>query len=152
MHYYYFREEIFPNIQPEPPLAQLQAITFHHCYLGAEADAHLATTSSQAVVDSNEVSPEPPLLQTEQPQLPQPPFIRLVLQTARSSIALLWTHCRASMLSGSEGPNTKHSTQGVASPVLSTEGQMVTSPFLLAALSLTQARMSLAILAAWAHC
>jgi len=27
LHHHYFREEIFPNIQPEPPLAQLEAIT-----------------------------------------------------------------------------------------------------------------------------
>ena len=34
------------------------------------------------VVDSNEVSPQPPLLQTELSQLPQPLLIRPVLQTA----------------------------------------------------------------------
>lgn len=27
MHYYSFREEIFPCIQPEPPLVQLKAVT-----------------------------------------------------------------------------------------------------------------------------
>ena len=53
----------------------------YHCYLGEELGLHLATTSFQAVVESNEVSPEPPLLQTEQSQFPQPIPIRFVLQT-----------------------------------------------------------------------
>ncbi|KAK4814878.1 hypothetical protein QYF61_027907 [Mycteria americana] len=49
-----FSEDIFPNIQPKPPLA---------------------------VVESDEVSPQPPFLQAEQPQVPQPLPISLVLQT-----------------------------------------------------------------------
>jgi len=44
-------------------------------------NTHLTTTSLQAVVESEKVSPQPTLLQTEQPQLPQPLPIRLVLQT-----------------------------------------------------------------------
>ena len=58
-----FGGKVFPNIQPEPPLAQLEAIPSHPIasYLGEEADPCLTTTSFQAVVDSN-VSPEPPLL------------------------------------------------------------------------------------------
>ena len=85
-----FREKILPNIQPEPPLVQLEAIT--SCpitsYRGAEADTHLATTSFQAVVESNEVSPEP-LLQTEPSQFPQ--LLPIVFQTLHSSVAILWT-------------------------------------------------------------
>ncbi|KAK1202130.1 FUT8 fucosyltransferase, partial [Pygoscelis papua] len=50
-------------------------------YLGEETNTHLATTPFQVVVESNEVSPQPPLLQTKQPQFPQPLLIRLVLQT-----------------------------------------------------------------------
>ncbi|KAK4826641.1 hypothetical protein QYF61_010569 [Mycteria americana] len=42
---------------------------------------HLSTPSFQAVVESDEVSPQPPFLQAEQPQLPQPLPISLVLQT-----------------------------------------------------------------------
>ena len=44
-----FREEIFPNIQPEPPLVQLDAIPSHPItsYVGEEATSHLATTSLQ---------------------------------------------------------------------------------------------------------
>ncbi|KAK4828653.1 hypothetical protein QYF61_000301 [Mycteria americana] len=62
-----FGEEIFPNIQSKPPLAQLEAISSRPiaCYLGEETDPHLATTSFQA----------------KQPQFPQPLLIRLVLQT-----------------------------------------------------------------------
>ncbi|KAK4818693.1 hypothetical protein QYF61_017914 [Mycteria americana] len=42
---------------------------------------HLSTASFQAVVESDEVSPQPPFLQAEQPQVPQPLPISLVLQT-----------------------------------------------------------------------
>ena len=48
-------------------------------YLGEETNTCLTTTSCQAVVESNKVPPQPPLLQTKQPQLPQPLLIRLVL-------------------------------------------------------------------------
>ena len=47
--------------------------------LAEEADFHLATASFQVVVESNKVSPEPPLLQTKQFQFPQPLLIRLLL-------------------------------------------------------------------------
>ncbi|KAK4824384.1 hypothetical protein QYF61_014044 [Mycteria americana] len=60
-------EEIFPNIQSKPPLAQLEAISSCPitCYLGEETDPHLSTTSFQA----------------KQSQLPQLLRIRLLLQT-----------------------------------------------------------------------
>ncbi|KAK4833009.1 hypothetical protein QYF61_027111 [Mycteria americana] len=78
-----FGEDFFPNIQSKPPLAQLEAISSHPiaCYLGEETDPHLSTASFQAVVESDEVSPQPPFLQAEQPQFPQPLPISLVLQT-----------------------------------------------------------------------
>ncbi|KAK4820021.1 hypothetical protein QYF61_017694 [Mycteria americana] len=78
-----FSEVKFPNIQSKPPLAQLEAISSCPitCYLGEETDPHLSTTSFQAVVESDEVSPQPPFLQAEQSQLPQPLLIRLLLQT-----------------------------------------------------------------------
>ncbi|KAK4822886.1 hypothetical protein QYF61_021105 [Mycteria americana] len=78
-----FSEEIFPNIQSKPPLAQLEAISSCPitCYLGEDTDPHLTTTSFQVVVESNKVSPQPPFLQAKQPQFPQPLLIRLVLQT-----------------------------------------------------------------------
>ncbi|KAK4828493.1 hypothetical protein QYF61_026764 [Mycteria americana] len=75
--------EIFPNTQSKPPLTQREAISSHPmaCYLGEETDSHLATTSFQAVVESDKVSPQPPFLQAKQSQLPQPLLIRLLLQT-----------------------------------------------------------------------
>jgi len=78
-----FGKEIFLNIQSKPPLTQLGAIA--SCpiasYLEEEINTCLTTTSFQAVVESNKVPPQPRLLQTEQPQFPQPLLIRLVLQT-----------------------------------------------------------------------
>ncbi|KAK4820013.1 hypothetical protein QYF61_017392 [Mycteria americana] len=78
-----FCEEKFPNIQCKPPLVQLEAISSPPitCYLGEETDPHLSTASFQVVVESDNVSPEPPFLQAKQPQLPQPLLIRLLLQT-----------------------------------------------------------------------
>ncbi|KAJ7396903.1 NADP-dependent malic enzyme [Pitangus sulphuratus] len=45
-------EEILPDVQPEPPLAQLDAIFSSPVagYLGGETDPHLAITSFQAIV------------------------------------------------------------------------------------------------------
>jgi len=78
-----FSGEIFPNIQSKHPLTQLEVIASHPIasYLGEEVNTCLTTTSFQVVVESEEVSPQPPLLQTEQPQLLQSLPIRLVLQT-----------------------------------------------------------------------
>jgi len=50
-------------------------------YLGEETNTCLTTTSFQVVVEISKVPPQPPLLQTEEPQLPQPLLVRLVLQT-----------------------------------------------------------------------
>jgi len=60
-------EKFFPNIQPEPPLVQLEAFpsSFITGYAGEEAEPHLSTTFLQAVVDCDKISPEPPLPQTE---------------------------------------------------------------------------------------
>ena len=46
-----------------------------------EADPQLIRISLLVVVESNKVTPEPPLLQTKQSQLPQMLVIKLVLQT-----------------------------------------------------------------------
>ena len=60
-----FSKEIFPKIQSEAPLTQLETIA--SCpiasYLGEETNTHLATASFQVVVGSDKVSPQPPLLQ-----------------------------------------------------------------------------------------
>ncbi|KAJ7407654.1 hypothetical protein BTVI_62467 [Pitangus sulphuratus] len=49
--------------------------------LGEETDLHVVTTSSQVVVESDEVTPKPPLLQAKRPQLPQPLLTGLVLKS-----------------------------------------------------------------------
>ena len=48
--------------------------------MGEEADCHLATTTFQGVEEDNNVSPEPPLLQTKQSPFPQLLLLRLGLQ------------------------------------------------------------------------
>ena len=57
---------------------------------GEEADPHLTPASFQVIVESAKVSPEHPLLPTEQSQFPQPlPLpIRIVLQTLHGFFAL----------------------------------------------------------------
>lgn len=47
----------FPFIQSKPPLAQLEAISSHPttCYLGEEADPHLAIASLQVLLVSEAV-------------------------------------------------------------------------------------------------
>ena len=74
-----FGKEVFPNIQPEPSLAQPEAIPSLPItsYVGEEADPNLAATSFQGVIESGKVFPEPPLLQTKQSQFLQPLLIRL---------------------------------------------------------------------------
>jgi len=63
---------------------QLEAVSSHPIasYLGEETNPRLTTTSFQGAVESSKVSPQPPLLQTKQPQFPQPLLIRLVLSPA----------------------------------------------------------------------
>jgi len=60
------------------PWRNLRHLLSYCCYLGEEAEPHLATTSFQAGVDSNSISPEPPLLQTNQFQFPPPLLIILL--------------------------------------------------------------------------
>ena len=72
----------FYNIQSKPPLVQLEVVSacIVTYYLGDETDPHLPTTSFQVAVESNQVSPEPPLLQAKHPQFPQLLLTELVLQ------------------------------------------------------------------------
>jgi len=76
-----FSEEIFPNIQSKPPPEQLEAISSYPitCYLEEETNTCHTTTSFQVVVESDKVSPQLPLLQTQQPQFFEPLLLRLVL-------------------------------------------------------------------------
>ncbi|KAM9656645.1 uncharacterized protein ACIBXB_008917 isoform 1-T1 [Morphnus guianensis] len=75
-------KKFFLKIQSKPLFLQLEAIS--SCpisrHLTEETSNHLTTTSFQVVVESDKVSPQPPFLQTKQPQFPQPLLIRLVLQ------------------------------------------------------------------------
>ena len=59
-----FREVVFPNLQPEPSLAQLEAIPSSPItgHTREEADPQLTTTSLQVTTESNKVSSETLLL------------------------------------------------------------------------------------------
>uniref|UniRef100_A0A8B9VBV7 Brain mitochondrial carrier protein 1 n=1 Tax=Anas zonorhyncha TaxID=75864 RepID=A0A8B9VBV7_9AVES len=59
--------------KPIPP----RPVTRH---VGEQANPHLTTASFEVSVESDKVAPEPPLLQAEQAQLPQPLLVGLVLQ------------------------------------------------------------------------
>ena len=52
-----FSKEIFPNVQSESPLTQLEAIASHSTTrnLGEETNTHLTTTSFQVVVESDNI-------------------------------------------------------------------------------------------------
>ena len=73
---------MFPKVQPESPLVQLEAIpsSLITSYVGEKADPYLTTTSLLIVVKKYKVSHDPPLLQTKQSQFPQP-LVGFVLQT-----------------------------------------------------------------------
>ena len=61
--------------------------------MGEEAEPHLTTTSFQVIIESDKVSPQPPLLQTEKSQLLQLLTITPVLQTPHSFVALTAREC-----------------------------------------------------------
>jgi len=91
---------------------QLEAITSFlvASYLGEKTNIRLTTTSSQVVVQSNKVSPQPPLLQTKQPQPPQPLLIRLALQTVHQPrCSSLDTLQQLHVLLVERGTKTEHS-------------------------------------------
>ena len=60
-------EEVFPNVQTESPLAQLEAILSSPIasYTGEEADVHRTATFFQVAVESDKVPSQPPLVQTK---------------------------------------------------------------------------------------
>ncbi|KAJ7425239.1 hypothetical protein WISP_24359 [Willisornis vidua] len=72
------------QVQAKPPLVQLKTVSSGTiACLGKETEPHLATASFQVVVESDKVTPEPPLLQAKHRQLRQRFLIGLVLQTLR---------------------------------------------------------------------
>ncbi|KAK4811904.1 hypothetical protein QYF61_017428 [Mycteria americana] len=62
-----------PNVNLTLPSPPLNPVPKHHIYTSFKYPSD--------IVESDEVSPQPPFLQAEQPQLPQPLPISLVLQT-----------------------------------------------------------------------
>jgi len=108
-----FSKDIFPDIQSKPPLMQLEAIASHPIdrYLGEETNTHLTTPSFQVVVESEKVSPQPPLLQTKQPQFLQLLFIYKTCSPDPLPALLPFSgHPPAPPCpSCSEGPKTHHS-------------------------------------------
>ncbi|KAK4810176.1 hypothetical protein QYF61_010949 [Mycteria americana] len=122
--------------QSKPLLMQREAISSRLiiCYLGEETDPHLTATSFQA----------------EQPQLPQPLPISLVLQTLHQlrcpSLDTLQP-LNVSLVVGGPKLNTVFEVRPHQCPVQGT----ITALLLLATPFLTQARMPLAFLATWAH-
>ncbi|KAJ7407087.1 hypothetical protein BTVI_63997 [Pitangus sulphuratus] len=66
-------EKTPPDLQPEPPLVQLETKSSSpvaNC-LGEEEDPYLTTVNFQEAVESDKVSPESPFVQAKQPQIPQ---------------------------------------------------------------------------------
>lgn len=63
-------EEIIPDIQPKTPLTQLETFSLCPitCHLRKGTDTLLTATSSQIVVESDEVSPQTSFLWTEKTQ------------------------------------------------------------------------------------
>ena len=129
--------EIFPNSQPDPPLALLEAITSHPIAVSQEPTSPPTPSSCQGAAESHEGSPEPPLLHTDPPQLPQPLPITRVLQSPHSSVPLSARAAGPPCLSGSEGPSTEHSARAAASQCRVRRDD---PPLLLTALLLAQAR------------
>ena len=120
-------------------------VSSYHCYVGEDTDPHLTATSFLGVVESDKLSPEPSLVQTEQSQLLQPLSIRSVLQALHSFVALFWTCSKASVsfLWGAQ-KWMQHLRCGLTRAEY---GGMITSLFLLTALFLMTA-----FLTTWAHC
>jgi len=106
-----FSEEIFPCIQSDPPLVQLKAITSRaiSSYPEKEAEPPITTVSFQVIVEKEEVFPEPPLLQTEQSQFPQPLFIKLVPDPSPALLPFFGHAPEPQFLSCSKGPKAEHS-------------------------------------------
>ena len=82
-------------------------------YVGEEAKTYLTTTCFHIVVESDKVSPEPPLLQTKESQFSQP-------DPSPPSLTFSEHAPEPQCPSCSEGLKTEQSTQCLASIELST--------------------------------
>lgn len=52
--------------------------------MAGETNLYLTTTSFQVVAESDDLLPEPPLLKTKKTQLPQPLFIKHILELTKA--------------------------------------------------------------------
>lgn len=115
------------NIQLEPPLGQLEAISSHHitCHLREKIITLTTAALFQVVTESNELSPQPPFCSPEQkPQFPQWLLIILFFLVSSPDLLLSSVHTQASQYPcHSEGPQTGHNIWKVVSPMPSTGGQ-----------------------------
>ena len=140
-----FRKAVFPNVQPESPLAQLEAIPSSPIasYMREEADPYLITASLQAVVESNKVSPEPPPDKT----IPAPSATPHKTCAPHSSPAPLpfSEHAPGPQCLVTRGPKLNSVLK--VWPHQGWNRRTITSLFLLATLFLMQTRMPLAFLA-----
>lgn len=75
-----FCEKILPDIQSKLPLWQLEVISSHSVtfHQKEDTDSHLTIIFFQVIVENDEVSPQPSLLQDKQPQFTQLFLITLV--------------------------------------------------------------------------
>ena len=109
-----FCKDVFPDIQPKPLLAQLEAISPCPvtCHKWEETNTTLAAITFQVFEERNKVSSPPPLPQAEQPQFLFSVLIGRILQ----AIHIHQPCCPFCI----EVPRTEQSTWGAASLVLST--------------------------------
>lgn len=87
-----FSGKILSDVQFEPPLAQLVAISsgpLTGC-LGEEVDLHLSATSFQIILESGKVTPQPPFSQTKHLQLLQPHLKRLTTRVPLNISAVIF--------------------------------------------------------------
>ena len=121
-----FGLEIFPYIQPEPLPDQLEAIPFCPIvsFTGEEADSHLRKISLQVVIEYNNISPVPPLLQTNQSQFfSAAPHRNCSPDPSPAPLPFSWHVPGSWCISYSEWPKAEDSTKNVASLELSRRGQ-----------------------------
>ena len=117
-----FGEEIFPNIQSKPHLAQLEAISSHHitCYLAKGTDTYYF----QVAVESNKVSPQPPFLQTT--PVPSATPHKTCSPDPSPASLLFFGHTPAPQCcSCSEGPKTEHPSLTITMNTISNTCQTI---------------------------
>jgi len=107
---YSFEKVVFPDVQPESPRHNSSAIPSSPItsYTREKADPQIA-------VESGKVSPELPLLQSEQSQHPQLLLRSCAPDRSPASLPFSGRTPGPQCLSCSQVPKTEYSTQGAAS-------------------------------------